>query len=238
MDYLSIEESKFLIKSSNIILKDIKNSYGKYVDSPDIPFQLKDRIKEFLSKTSSALEYQAFNIFTTYCKDKIHPEKLEQAERQVYFPNKDYEPAFEKYITSRFPYLIELRPDLVDLIKSVQPFRSNNNKWLSDLNKLNNANKHRNLSKQRRQRKVYIKEGKIGGITFKDSTLVGGEGSIPMIYNGAIIDFENPSIYDNCFDASIEIHFIFNEINKPVIDTLEAINEGTNNFIKDFEIVW
>lgn len=230
---LTLEESKYLIKSSESILNDIQKAYTEYINLNDIPFELKDKIKEFLSKIYSALEYQAFNIFNLYCKDKINPEKLERAESKIYFPNKDYEPAFNRFIVDRFPSLMEARPDLIALIKSIQPFPGKQEQWLRDLNKLNNANKHRNLSKQKKQRAVLIKSGKIGTVTFKD-TLIVSEGP-PIVINDTSIDFETTTKYDSNFDVKVDIQFIFNEIDKPVLDTLKTIYEGANNFINRLE---
>ncbi|MGQ4666538.1 hypothetical protein ACUIJN_11975 [Metabacillus halosaccharovorans] len=232
---MAIQESKYLLEKSKIILDDIQESYKVYIDSKDVPLELKDKIKEFLGKVYSSLEYQAFDIFTRYCKQHVDIDKLQRAESKVYFPNKDFEPAFEKYVKERFPKLNDSRPDIVLLIKSVQPFRDNPKQWLKYLNTLNNANKHRNLSKQHTVKTTYIKKGQLGGLTFGNNIFVNVD--TPIIYNGTPIDFINPSPYNNNFDTQVHFEFFFNEINKPVLSILTEIYNGANLFINELESI-
>lgn len=229
-----LDEAKYLLEYAKELLEEIKEKYNEYTSLPEVPLELKDKIREFLGKVNSSLEYQAFIVFSSYCEDSIPPQKLERARSRVYFPCRDTENAFRFYIKDRFPGLNENGKLFVDLFEEVQPYNVDN-KWLSLLAKLNNGNKHRALSKQFRDKKVHISNGRIGNFIFKDVTFEGT--ATPIMLGDTPIDFEGYSPYNDNFNFNTEITYVFSEINNPVLSTLEDIYEGASSFIRKLNVL-
>lgn len=227
-----LDEAKYLLDCAEKSLEEIKEKYNEYTSLPEVPLELKENIREFLGKVNSSLEYQAFIVFSRCCEDSIPPQKLERARSRVYFPCRDTENAFRFYIKDRFPGLNENGKLFVDLFEEVQPYNVEN-KWLSLLSTLNNGNKHRALSKQYRNKKVKIVNGVIGGVTLKNVTLEGF--GTPIMYGNTPIEFEGDNPFHKNFNYSTDITYVFSEINRPVLTTLENIYTGALRFTNKFE---
>ncbi|MCE4052039.1 hypothetical protein [Bacillus sp. Au-Bac7] len=227
-----LEEVKYLQSSANNLLNEIKDNYDAYIRKQEIPFELKDKIREFLSKINDSLDYQAFIVFSKYCEKHVPEDKLENKKGQVHFPCRDTENAFKNVIKKRFPKLIEERSEIVELFKSVQPIEEAN--WLKYLNKLNNNNKHRFLTKQRKSTSTHIRNGRIGNTQLKNVTFTNC-GVAPIKFGDENIDFITPSPYDVFFDFNTTVTYFFEEINQPVGPTLELIYDEAFKFTTKME---
>lgn len=68
---------------------------------------------------------------------------------KIYFPitrkDADYD-TFKSIVGKNIPGLLKERPDLLEILESVQPFKSQENIWLSDFASLCNKSKHQCLS--------------------------------------------------------------------------------------------
>jgi hypothetical protein len=227
-------ESQYMLKDAKELLTEIENLYSEYLTQETAPRSLMNKIRNFLLNIESALDYLAFDIFSTYCPKHILPEKLESKRKRVNFPLYDSKSWFDKKINDMFPGLNEDRPDIITIFETHQPFKSPEGlNWLSTFNKLVNNNKHRNLTKQHRKLTSHIKYGQIGGITLVNCTFEGV--GTPIMYNGTPIDFVTPSPYDRYFNARTEVEFVFKDINKSVLPTLYDIHTSASEVINDIE---
>ena len=98
--------------------------------------EIKVLIKNIFENLRSCLDYMAHEIFDKFCTGSRKPDKL-------YFPIRPSATEFTTAIAKSFPGLESTSKAVRDLLESVQPYRT---KWLGQFNKLNNYNKHEDLS--------------------------------------------------------------------------------------------
>lgn len=167
---------------------------------------LKPAIKSSLENLRSILDYAAHDIWESYTKKKNSP----------YFPYGDDDKTFMKSVDKNLPGLAVQRPDILLLIKSVQPF-SCGDFWIVDLCKNANANKHRGLTKQERRNS-------------ESSTVVIG-GAIAM---RNCID----STFDNCFVNGVPVGIGGRAVISNTMNRNQLSNSlGKVPFHKEFEWV-
>jgi hypothetical protein len=233
--YMDFSESKLLLSKAEIILQEIEASYTDYLARNEITEDMKLLIKDYLDKVNTALDFAAFQVFSTYCAKYIKPKDLERAEAKVYFPLRNNIKDFNNYIKKVFPGLLEDRPDIVEVFKKYQPFPLRP-KWLFYLRDLAKHNKHRTFSKQVNRKDTKINYLSLpGNINFMGGGTLVTEGDTPLFeIDGAHIDLEDPPDGVS-FNGTIEIDFIFLSIDQPVLKTLKRIYRSAPTVVNDLE---
>ncbi|WP_394136902.1 hypothetical protein [Cytobacillus oceanisediminis] len=226
-----INDSRACLDIAELMITEIDEMMKETIKHDDIIPYLKVKIKNCLENCRSPLDYAANYVFDSYCRMEYTPKELKKF--NVYFPIAHKEVFFNSYIKDKYRTLSEKRPDIVSVFKNSQSF--NEDKWLKHLPKLTNENKHRNLTRQTKEKTTHIAKGQIGGITIENVTMIGD--GIPIQYGDTAIDFVNPSPYDHLFDASVDIEYFFEELGLSVLPTLSSIHKGSSKVINELETV-
>lgn len=129
------------IKRAQEILPIIEKEYNNSLHAKNIGEDLKLDIQTFCGHLRSALDYLANDIVEKYCPNAKKGNRL-------YFPITDSDASFKQRMIDFYPDLRINCPDLYSLLESIQPYLKNENKWLTQFNKINNKNKHLDLVEQ------------------------------------------------------------------------------------------
>jgi hypothetical protein len=142
---------KAQIKRAIEILPIIEIQYNDSLHKKKINEDLRLDIHTFCGHLRSALDYLAKDIVERHCPNAKNSDRL-------YFPITSDNTSFVKLITKSYPGLITNCLDLYNFLESIQPYIKDENRWLTQFNKINNENKHNNLVEQTRNetRKITI----------------------------------------------------------------------------------
>lgn len=185
-----------------------------------IPY-LKVTIKNFLENCRSPLDYVANHIFDTYCKSNYTSKELKK--NKVYFPVRPDKNLFYNSIKNNFRGFDN--KEIIQILDTCQPYHVN---WLSDLSKLTNENKHRNLTVQKTVDAALVHNGLLSGNIFQD-VLFKDNNSDFRIND---INYSGPKLsQDYNVDATYSREYIFTALNKNISSTLKPIHIGTSNVI-------
>lgn len=151
-----------LIQESEDQFNEVKALYDKALRDKSLDIRIK--VKNLMENLRSILDYTACDIYENICEP--HRRKLGKRNPcNVYFPYGRTEDDFKSSIINSLPDLEVLSKPIFSLIKSVQPFISNNS-WLCDLCSINNENKHDRLTPQTREEiETYTVEGNQGSVS-------------------------------------------------------------------------
>jgi len=151
-----------LIEESKEQYIEVKKSYDKSLKDKSLDIRIK--VKNLMENLRSILDYTCRDIYEDICRH--HRQKLGKADpRRIYFPYGRNENVFKRSIGGSLPDLEALSPSIYGLIKSAQPFVSNNS-WICDLCEINNENKHDKLTPQTREEiETYTAEGPQGSVS-------------------------------------------------------------------------
>lgn len=130
-----------LLQRAEKILPTITQQYEGSLHTKEISAELKIDIKEFFGHLRSVLDYLAHEIVDTYCPN-ASPKDI------LYFPIRGTQPDFEAMMKKSYPDLDTNRPEIYAILEETQPYKKDENKWLSHFNKLNNEHKHDRLVPQ------------------------------------------------------------------------------------------
>ncbi len=148
---------KAQIKRADEILPKIEAEYNDSLHKKQISEDLKLDIQTLCGHLRSALDYLAKDIVETHCPNVKTNDRL-------YFPIAGDNASFVKLMTKSYPDLNANSSDLYNYLESIQPYSKNENKWLTQFNKVNNENKHNDLVEQTRtETKTVTVTGQGGG---------------------------------------------------------------------------
>lgn len=159
------------VKRAEELLPKIEEEYNNSLHSKNIDEDLKLDIQTFCGHLRSALDYLARDIVETQCPNANPKDRL-------YFPITPDSKTFQKMMNKSYPDLeVNCKP-VYDQLKDVQPFETDDNKWLSQFNKINNENKHNDLVEQTRTetKTVEVKSKTGGGSVSWDPGVTFGSG--------------------------------------------------------------
>lgn len=156
------DDVRALIRESKEQYVEVKKSYDKALKDKSLDIRIK--VKNLMENLRSILDYTSRDIYEKICKH--HRQKSGRPDpRRIYFPYGRNEDTFRKSIGSSLPGLEVMSPSIYGLIKSAQPFVSNNS-WIYDLCEINNENKHDKLTPQTREEiETYSVEGPQGSVS-------------------------------------------------------------------------
>lgn len=213
------------LEVAELLLLDIEEKQREAIrDNNILPF-LKVSIKNCLENCRSPLDYAANFIFDTYCREKCKPEKLKKISHKIQFPIVKDPQNFNGHIHYYFEGLKNKK--IIQIFESSQKY---NVTWLDDLTKLVNENKHRNLTLQNINNTTRINHGSLGGrINFYGTTFSGNTNDLVIdgkMYSG----FEMTKAFSN-IDATFDRKYMFADLNKDVLQTLQTIVIETRKVI-------
>ncbi len=237
---MKLVESNFLLENSKEMLDIINDFYIKSLEEKEISIVLQLKIKHFLEDIKSAFDYAAFFIYKKYCINHIKA-KPEDHERNVCFPVKFSEKKFNTFLKNTFPKLEENNPQIIKIIKGVQPFLPDNPEWYVTFNSLVNKNKHRYLTPQTKEQKTMIRMFDEKGKTLSHFEHGGirANNSFDIKVDGADWDQNNQLPIPNKnlgYEATTWIRFIFTELGLDVLQTLKEIQLKAEQIINELEI--
>jgi hypothetical protein len=120
-----------LLKRAETTLKRISSEYDNSLHTKTVSAELRIDIKDYFSNLRSILDYIAHCIVDKYCPEANPRNKL-------YFPIRADHNGFETEMNKSYPYLISNNKTIYDILESIQPYKKDENKWLTFFNKLNN----------------------------------------------------------------------------------------------------
>jgi len=130
-----------LLEQAKKDLPIIEEQYKNALQQQHIPDSLKIAVKRFVGDIRSALDYIAHDVYDKYSG-------ASKDERGVYFPIDPKPGMFVKNASKKFPNLDTSNPALFNYLVDLQPDKAPENKWLLDLNEVNNDSKHHDLTEQ------------------------------------------------------------------------------------------
>lgn len=231
----SVEDSIILFSRAGEMLRKVKDEYKKSSEEGAVSAALRIAIRDYLGDVRSSLDYLAWDIFTEKCEGNIASNKVERVKKLINFPIFDTKDTFDSKMAERFN---GLTPEIISVLESVQSYQDPSGiSWLKLLQELNNENKHRNLSRQKKRTLQNISDlhykGPKGNITITNSTTDIEDVELLQILIGAPITDrelkEHPDVL--AYDADVEVHLLFRDLDMPVIDTLEEIHCGASDVL-------
>jgi hypothetical protein len=131
----------------------LKKAYDASLHEKHVREDLKVSIKNIYENLRSCLDYIAHDTFEKFCSASKKPDRL-------YFPIRPSATEFKQAISKDFPALNTSAPGLYACLEAVQPYNSD---WLGKFNKLNNHNKHQDLTEQTRTEARQVTVSRAGG---------------------------------------------------------------------------
>lgn len=235
---MKLEESRLLLADAEELLREISFLYNNSLSEKNISKLLPLKIKKFMDSIRSTLDYIAFHVFSTYCVKNFDQNKVESAEKKVYFPIRVSPEKFDSFIQTVFKGLKTEREDLVSLFKSYQPFPTSD-PWLKNLNDLANTNKHRNLSPQKiiESRTISLETQDGGKVIFESCYIQSGAISldgVPLLMdNDSQLPLQNQNL--NNLQVIKWTSIYFSDLNIEVMKTLLDILKNTTKVLNEFE---
>lgn len=165
-----------LLKRADKTLQKINIEYDNSLHSQTISADLRIDIKDYFSNLRSILDYIAHDIVDKYCPNS-------NPKNNLYFPIRADINAFAAEMTKSYPDLITNNKRVYNILENIQPFKHDENKWLTHFNKLNNENKHERLVAQKRCETKRVNVNIQGGgsvnwdpsaVTFGSGVFIGG----------------------------------------------------------------
>jgi hypothetical protein len=162
-----------LLKRAETTLKKISSEYDNSLHTKTVSAELRIDIKDYFSNLRSILDYIAHCIVDKYCPEANPRNKL-------YFPIRADHNGFETEMNKSYPYLISNNKTIYDILESIQPFKKDENIWLTFFNKLNNENKHERLVAQIRieTKTVTVNGPGEGSVSWNSGVTFGSEVSV------------------------------------------------------------
>lgn len=144
-----------LLKRADTTLQKISSEYDNSLHSKTVSADLRIDIKDYFSNLRSILDYIAHDVVDKYCPN-ANPKNL-------YFPIRADLNEFAVEMTKSYPDLVTNNKTVYDILENFQPFKKDENKWLTFFNKLNNENKHERLVAQTRTETINVTVTRPGG---------------------------------------------------------------------------
>jgi hypothetical protein len=212
------------IKRAAELLPKIEEEYQNSLHAQSIDEELKLDIQTFCGHLRSALDYLAKDIVETHCPN-ANPRK------RLYFPITSDAASFSNTMNQSYTDLSTNCTPIFNLLERIQPYQSNENKWLTQFNNVNNENKHNDLVEQTRTetKTVEVKNKQGGGSVSWGSGVTFGSGVNVM---GVPIDPRTQMpVPNNTTTTKVTtwVDFKFDGINVSVIGLLKhTLNEITS----------
>ncbi len=191
-----------LLNETYELLQQIKSTYEIAKTNEDIITIAKPKVKSCLEHLRSSLDYIAVDIYESYNNNK----------KDVYFPYGKNKKVFIKSLNKNLP---NLDSKYVSILESVQPYICND-KWLINLCRITNFNKHVELQKCERvnSNKLTTRVGNIGTVEGSGTLHIG-----KIVVNGVCINSKGPLIItdnqsvkdiESVFDVPVQVRRNYN----------------------------
>lgn len=159
-----------LIRKSRETLIDLRMAYVRSLNDKTIHEDFRVDVKNIFENLRSCLDYLAHELFETNCSGVKKSDRL-------YFPIRSTAAEFAQMMGRDYPGLEARCKPAYDYLETIQPY---NDPWLGQFNKLNNENKHQDLSEQTRteSRTVSVTRAGTGEVSWGSGVTFGGGVSV------------------------------------------------------------
>lgn len=228
------EECDLLLKSANELIDRISSIIDENKRNSEKREIMVPEIKSFFEQCRSVLDYIAFDIF-----DSPNFPRGKVGFKKIYFPFGDDPIKFYNRTKEIFPNLKEFRPDLYDLIESIQDYKLGTHKFLCSMAQLVTENKHRNLTKHKRKDDIrlgiygFVQTDDSSNIIIENSKINGVQIDHIEFRKGEILGEINDSLRPLIFKNNIG-SFVIPSIDKEVISFINLCYEQVKNFKDSF----
>lgn len=177
---------------------------------------------EILSKLRSILDHAAFSVFEKKLVPLVVPGEARKV--KVYFPIADDQESFKSQLgRSELSLLEKNSPATYDILRTAQPFASENNRWLAAVRDLSNEGKHVKLvSQERHVTKRTTVSGPGGSVRWGNGVTFGPGVSIM----GAPIDPKTQEIVPTPGVTSTSVYLISFEFSNTRVNALGFLAEA------------
>ncbi len=149
----------------------IIEEYNKSLHDKTIGNNLKIDIKDYFSHLRSVLDYLAHDIVEKNCPNVDPKDRL-------YFPIGSDQSSFEGIMKKSYPDLSTNSIKVYSILENIQPYKKSENLWLSSFNKINNENKHEQLTPQKRTetKRINVQANNGASVSWNPSSVRFGSG--------------------------------------------------------------
>lgn len=149
----------------------IIEEYNKSLHDKTIGSNLKIDIKDYFSNLRSVLDYLAHDILDKYCPNADPKDNL-------YFPISSNQGSFDGIMKKSYPDLNKNSVKIYNILEDIQPYKKTENSWLIFFNKVNNNNKHDQLTPQKKieTKRVNVQGNNGASVSWNPSVVRFGSG--------------------------------------------------------------
>ncbi len=226
------KDSLLCLNEAEEIIQQIEELEKNSIHDIELLERCKPKIKNCLENCRSPLDFVSNYLFDTYCKDKYTSNDLKY--KRNYYPITYKKHKLYEYLDKNFKGLDSNQHEIVKIIDTTQPFKSND-KWLDSLKTLVNENKHANLTFNTSEKSIDIKKLEFGGVKFTNVTMTNV--GVPIRIGNQDYDLINsfpPGSINQDITAKNKISF--EELKLPVVETLKQIHKGVSDTINSIEV--
>ena len=162
----SVRDTEAVVEAARKQRRDLQTGYEESLRDREVSPHLLVGVKNVLENLRSALDYSAVAVFDRHVAGHLSSSRVDKARRDVHFPIYPDDDKFTKAIGRLFPQLQQRVPALVDELRQLQPFSSDENRWLGQFADLCNEGKHQRLAPQKREEsitRVTVESARVGG---------------------------------------------------------------------------
>lgn len=218
-------------------LSALEKSYWSALRKKKLPSALRIDVKNVMENLRSCLDYMAQDINDTVVTPHRSAMGLKLV-KIVYFPYGKTKADFDASVGRNLPDLGKLKPKVLDLVESIQPYKCGGT-WLYDLCSIVNSNKHDSLSPQERaERKMYKVglEGEGPAISAPAGAIKAPPGAIRIGGRPVVFDPESGvPLQTPGLDVKITVwvDFKFESTEVSVLPLLQTARDGIEKVSKD-----
>jgi len=169
-------ELESLLDRADELLKDLEKEYEKCLHSKEVSERAKNITHEVLEKLRNALDQTMWKVWDKYISPNISDKCREHA--RVYFPITGGLNSFHSILGRGWQNLEQRNKQLYDFLLNIQPFSSDENKWLRLLAEIAAKGKHVRLAPQKRResRRTKVSRNGAGSVSWNQSSVRFGHG--------------------------------------------------------------
>jgi hypothetical protein len=223
-----------LLDRADELLKDLEKEYEKCLHSKEVSERAKNITHEVLEKLRNALDQTMWKAWDKYISPNISDKDRERT--LVYFPITDDLNSFHSARGRGLWQNLEKRnKQLYDFLLNIQPFYSDENKWLCLLREIAAKGKHVRLAPQKRKesRRITVSRNNVGSVSWDQSSIRYAPGVSIL---GAPIDpktqrtIPTPGVTEQ---VEIWVYFTFEGYNVNAFRFCEDACQKTRKLIED-----
>jgi len=208
----------------------IIEEYNKSLHDKTIGGNLKIDIKDYFSNLRSVLDYLAHDTVEKYCPSADPNDRL-------YFPIALDQSSFEGIIKKSYPGLNTNSVKVYSILEDIQPYKKSENSWISSFNKINNENKHDQLTPQTRMetKRVNVKSNNGMSASWNPDAVRFGSGPGVSIFIGGVRVDPNTQLPEPSSTQTVTVEtWVDFQFENTEISAIWLVRESLNHIKKIF----